>query len=65
MGVVGKREENTVSFVGVTQPDEGVKGKRRIPNPRCSVVPVPPAAYKLWERECGTSHDSASRFIDE
>jgi len=65
MGSVSWGKASTVRLVGVTQPDEGVKGERGIPDPRCPVIPVPPAAYKLWEGECGTGHNSASRFVNE
>ena len=56
---------STVRLVGVAQPDKGVKGEGGIPNPRCSVIPVPAAADKLWEGECRTGDNSASRFVDE
>jgi hypothetical protein len=56
---------STVRLVGVTQPDKGVKGEGGIPDPRCSVIPVPAAADKLWEGECRTGNNSASRFVNE
>ena len=56
---------NTICLIGITQPDEGIKGEGRIPDPRRSVIPVPLAADKLWEGECRTSHDGTSRFVNE
>lgn len=49
IGVAGRRKVSTIRFVGVTQPDEGIKGERGISNPRCSIIPVPLSADEFWK----------------